>query len=184
MNRTRLEAVRDALRKLPPPEDPKATAVKEAAPGWHETGFDFDNPIDTFDMDCYHITEEHPEHGCRTRGCIAGIAIDLSPMEAAEITKRTARKHDYPAELNEIAQEILGLDSKQADNLFGLFGEGPCLDEETIGTVTPEEAAVAVENLLAGNDPRTIWDHVGNHQRDTLREADTGRPAPPGPTTA
>ncbi len=184
MNRARLEAVRDALRKLPPPES-ETNALKAAATGWYQFSTavrpNLPNPIDTFDMGCFHISEEHAEHGCRTRGCIAGVAIDLSPMEAAEIANRPVEEYSFPAEPHEIAQEILGLDTEQRDSL--LLG-WPGLTHEALGTVTPEEAAVAVENLLAGNDPRTIWDHVRDHRGDTLRETDINSPAPPAPTTA
>ncbi len=184
MNRARLEAVRDALRKLPPPES-ETEASKAAAIGWYRfsTAFrpNLPNPIDTFDMGCFHISEEHAEHGCRTRGCIAGVAIDLFLMEAAEIANRPVEEHSFPFEPHEIAQEILGLDTEQRDSLF--LGS-PGLTDETLGTVTPEEAAVAVENLLAGNDPGAIWDHVQDHRGDALHEADTESPAPPAPATA
>jgi len=56
-----------------------------------------------------------------------------------------------------VAQHVLGLDNRQGDQLLCAADEVR-IDKKK--PVTPEEAAVAIERLLAGDDAEEIWDHL------------------------
>ena len=157
MKRHKLEKVRDRLRELRRADqidakDHDRPATDEAAlcrSAKHLPA------IDTFDFTTFHAAGEE-----QTAGCIAGVVIGLFPAEAAhefDNCKRNGEAHGTDRHLPEvIAQRVLGLDERESDQLF-LAGDESCACNTA--PVTPDEAATAVERLLAGGDAESIWDH-------------------------
>ncbi|MYH29940.1 MAG: hypothetical protein F4018_18325 [Acidobacteria bacterium] len=157
MKRKRLEMVRDRLRELRPaaPADPR----DHDRPATDETALCRSAKhlpaIDTFDFQTFHAACEK-----QTAGCIAGVVIGLFPAKAArefDKFKRNGGSHGVDRHLPDIiAQRVIGLDEREGDQLF-LAGDKHCACNTA--PVTPEEAATAVERLLAGIDAESIWDH-------------------------
>ena len=175
MNRTRLEKLRDTLRKLRPavPADAKnaaRTLTQEATLCANAANLP---AIDTFDFTTFHATGGP---GGGAAGCIAGVAIQLFPEAAASELDKAARdplQYDIGRSTADIvAQHVLGLDDRQGDQLL-------CAADETRTDenkpVTPEEAAVAVERLLAGENAERIWDHLCPEDDDDEPEEETAR---------
>ena len=175
MNRTRLEKLRDTLRKLRPavPADTKnaaRTLTREATLCANAANLP---AIDTFDFTTFHATGGP---GGDAAGCIAGVAIQLFPEAAAsELDKATRDPLQYDigrSTADIVAQHVLELDDRQGDQLL-------CAADETRTDenkpVTPEEAAVAVERLLAGEDAERIWDHLCPEDGDDEAEEEIAR---------
>ena len=175
MNRTRLEKLRDTLRKLRPavPADGKnaaRTLTQEATLCANAANLP---AIDTFDFTTFHASGGP---GGGAAGCIAGRAIQLFPETAARELEKAARDPlQYGigrSTADIVAQHVLGLDDRQGDQLL-------CAADETRTDenkpVTPEEAAVAVERLLAGEDAERIWDHLYPEGDDDEPEEEIAR---------
>ena len=151
MNTTRLRTVRDRLRSLDPStaSDPDLkldfTDVNEVTNITHQV-----NQVDTLDMSVYHAVDGE----CRTLACIAGLTITMYPDEALKYADDTHAENGIPPLPQDIAQHLLGLDDRQRERLF--FAE----DDMNLRAITPEQAATAVDNVLAGKDRHSLWDHV------------------------
>lgn len=162
MNRRRLGKLRDTLRGLRP-----CTHVRDGGAASGYTGTlqltDTDTlcsraaglaRIDTLDMNVEH--GQHTDGGngeSRVLGCVSGVAILMFPDLAAEAA-RTLPAAIVVCNATDVAQHVLGLDDETAETLF----EG--YPDDTAEPITPEEAAEAVEHVLAGTGPKRIWNHV------------------------
>jgi hypothetical protein len=97
-----------------------------------------------FNMMCW-FEEDMVDYACRkcgTVGCIAGHAVWLFKREAV---------YDLdPPAIRAIAADLLGLAMDQAGDLF----EG-----NIFGDVTPQQAADAIDRMIAGQPP---WPHDPN----------------------
>ena len=154
MNKTRLQAVRDRLRSLDPStgSDPDLqrhkldfTEEDELTNNTHQL-----DPVDTLDMSIYHAGDG----GCRTLGCIAGLTITMYPGEALTYADDADAEDGIRPRPQDIAQHLLGLDDRQGARLF--FAD----NDMDLRAITPEQAATAVDNVLAGKNPHSLWDHV------------------------
>lgn len=153
MNRQKLETVRDEVHRLD-----AAPSCSDTAKATHETLLaqspERVSPIDTLDMNTWH--SRLSLHGnCRTLGCIAGVTVCLYPEE----TRRIATENEDetpPPSIGDIAQQILELDDAQA---YALFHSEPRRTDRV--RATPEDAAAAIDRLLAGDDPDQIWSQGG-----------------------
>ena len=154
MNTTRLQAVRDQLRSL----DPSTASAPDLQ--CHKLDFTDEDelnnnahqldPVDTLDMSIYHAVDG----GCRTLGCIAGLTITMYSGEALTYADNADAEDGIRPRPQDIAQHLLGLDDRQGARLF--FAD----NDMDLRAITPEQAATAVDNVLAGKDPHSLWDHV------------------------
>ncbi len=108
------------------------------------------DPVDTLDMSIYHAVDG----GYRTLGCIAGMTITMYPGEGLTYADYAAAENGIRPNPQDIAQHLLNLHNRQSSRLFFAHND---LD---LGAITPEQAATAVDNLLAGTEPTDIWEHV------------------------
>ena len=92
--------------------------------------------------------------GCRTLGCIAGLTITMYPGKALTYADDADTEDGIRPRPRDIAQHLLGLSYRQASRLF--FAD----NDMDLRAITPEQAATAVDNVLAGKDPHSLWDHV------------------------
>ncbi len=154
MNTSRLKTVRDRLLELEPaPATGQANYPSYIDMDILTSEIDKLPPVDTLDMSTYHAAGA----GCRTLGCIAGLAITLYPREAALFAAEWVDENgSWPDPLT-AARAILGLTGQESWRLF--LGRSGMTDED-LHAITPEQAAAAVGNLLAGKDPDSLWDHV------------------------
>ena len=154
MNTTRLRTVRDRLRSLDPTtaSDPDLqrhkldfTEEDELTNNAHQL-----DPVDTLDMSIYHAVDG----GCRTLGCIAGLTITMYPVEAVTYADDAEAENGIRPSPQDIAQHLLGLDDRQSGGLF--FAD----KDMNLRAITPEQAGTVVDNVLAGKDRHSLWDHV------------------------
>ena len=175
MNRKRLEKVRDTLRTLRPAVP--ASNEKPARTLTEETTLCADTAklpaIDTFDFTTHHATGGP---GGGAAGCIAGVAIQLFPEAAARELEKAGRdplQYDIGRSTADIvAQHVLGLDDREGDQLLCAADE---VRTDKKRPVTPEEAAMAIERLLAGDDAEEIWDHLVPEGSDDVAEDGAAR---------
>ena len=97
----------------------------------------------------------HASHQSCTIGCITGVTIGLYPKAAVRIADNAQRRHGHRPGPMEVASRILGFNALVPHRLLcppPLVN--PC-------TITPEQAATAIDRVLAGEMPERIWDHAG-----------------------
>ncbi len=154
MNTSRLKTVLDRLLDLEPaPAARQAKYLNCTEMAILTSEIDKLPPVDTLDMSTYHTTGA----GCRTLGCIAGVAITLYPREAALFAAEWKDENGSWPDPLIAARAILGLTGDESWRLFmGRSG----MTNDDLRAITPEQAAAAVVNVLAGTDPDSFWDHV------------------------
>ena len=163
MNRRRLKKLRNTLRDLRPCTDIRDAKMQTGYTGTvaltdtetlctRASGLP---PIDTLDMRVEHGV--HDDGGSRqVLGCISAVAILMYPHQAAEAA-RILEQEVAHYDATDVAKEILGLDDEQAEQLCLAHPEQSGQQRHP---VTPWQAALTVERILAGTDPLEIWDHV------------------------
>lgn len=162
MNRQRLQKLRNTLRNLRPCTEIRDTTTETGYTGTVKftdtetlcTKAGGLPPIDTLDMRVEHGV--HNNSDTRVLGCISAVTILLYPHHATEAARMLEQEvaHYDPTE---VAQEILGLSDEEAEQLCLGHPDDP---EERAVAVTPQQAALAVERILAGTNPLEIWNHV------------------------
>ncbi|MDE2905842.1 MAG: hypothetical protein OXQ28_07130 [Acidobacteriota bacterium] len=185
MNRRRLEKLRDTLRSLRPCTHVRKPGSRNGYTGTLEpTNSDTlcaraaGLPrIDTLDMRVEHGPHTDANGESRVLGCISGLAILMFPDDAAEAA-RTLPHAIVVCDASDVAQHVLGLEDEVADTLFNDHPDDPVTRSEP---VTPEQAAQAVEHVLAGTSAMRIWDHAtekspgSDNARDFLDRRDEAR---------
>ena len=164
MNRQRLKKLRNTLRSLRP-----CTHIRKPGGGNGYTGtFKLTRSntlctraaglprIDTLDMRVEHGLHTESNGDKRVLGCISGLTILMFPDEAAEAA-RTLPAAIVVCDATDVAQQVLGLDDATADELFNGHPDGP---DNGAAPVTPEQAATAVERVLAGAGPSDLWNQA------------------------
>lgn len=150
MNRSRLERVRDTVRTLKAIADDQHSLQTSLTRADTLTSTPKALPrIDMLDMRVLHARHED----C-TAGCITGITIGLYPDEAVRIADDQQRKHGHRPPPRRIAEGILDIEGPFT---HALLSPQPHINRYCI---TPEQAATAIDRLLAGENPDRIWDHT------------------------
>lgn len=150
MNRDRLAKVRDTIRRLKAIAENRSSVQTSLTRADTLTTTPKDLPrIDTLDMRVIHA-----RHETCTAGCIVGITIGVYPESAVRIADNAQRRHGHHPGPIEIADRILGFNGLTPHQLLS---PPPHINRYTI---TPEQAATAIDRVLAGEIPRRIWDHT------------------------
>ena len=135
-----------------------------------------DARVEAFNMTYWLDVDPHPIgdleareveriHSCGTSACIAGHVFLMLPGYTIQY-RMLGRKRPITLDQNgeevwiaDVAQQALGLTTRQADQLFLLLND-PTLggDRKPIGSITTAEAVKALDNMIAHGEPK--WGEV------------------------
>ncbi len=150
MKRDRLTKVRDTVRTLKSITDNRSSAQTSVTGADTLTSAPKELPrIDTLDMRVIHAERE----SC-TVGSIVGLTIELYPETATRIADNAQHRRGHRQGPMEVADTILGFNGLAPHRLLS---PPPHVN---LHTITPEQAATAIDRVLAGEMPGRIWDHA------------------------